>query len=682
MKHTTAGMIACVLAVFLFTGVGRSQVQDPQVRTRQGELRAQHTNVKINNELVKETALDKPAPRSRTALQRENTGTGYDYTQVKGYTVTPTALHERIDKVFQRASEMGLLNEQYYRAGANSYPCETGLGTVQIRSVEMYAVESTQLEMETLGVDPYNLIEVRVITEIICPERVEEEGAEEGEDAARRRGRRTAVQVAPKQYILAGRDLWTVIRVADPTLEEDLLMQRTNEKALPTPDMRQYARYRGPFIVRNQGDLETAVSRFADFWNKRDTLRTVIIPETQTASGPVYRGDIPLIIAENTKKDRVIINNPDETPLQIMRVEFIGDNADKFRVLTKTPILLEERQKQGSRAQIDFEYVGDSEYETKGQLSIQAQNTSYSQIVDVIVNAGKQPADVVVFDLSLDRLELRSPARSGFAPDWKIGFGFGNPEIGLPRWTSGMSTLSVGYKHQMSVGLVLPMNMTAADLPGPMRYDNTFFFSPMGYNIAFDFTFGFPFSLGGSLTVTDKFDGDKAYQKLRLLNTVTEDHTYTDNFFNLSTVALLYYPIMFKDRENDPGILVRFDLGGGFVRVERNLYARYDGEILWPDNTMKRVEKGKFYWQERERDIFDIYVRVGFINTGARNNYGLGVQYFSGRMMADAWLELTEWLRVEAKYSFLLRAREVWESENSFLMVTPRLRLAIPSLFK
>ncbi len=76
-----------------------------------------------------------------------------------------------------------------------------------------------------------------------------------------------------------------------------------------------------------------------------------------------------------------------------------------------------------------------------------------------------------------------------------------------------------------------------------------------------------------------------------------------------------------------------------------------------------------------------MFIRFDFINTGAKNNYGLGIQYFTGRLMTDAWLELTEWLRVEAKYSFLLRSKEVWESENSVFMITPRFRLGLPSLF-
>jgi hypothetical protein len=66
----------------------------------------------------------------------------------------------------------------------------------------------------------------------------------------------------------------------------------------------------------------------------------------------------------------------------------------------------------------------------------------------------------------------------------------------------------------------------------------------------------------------------------------------------------------------------------------------------------------------------------------AKNTYGIGLQYFGGRMMTDAFLELTNWLRVEMKYSFLLREKELYETENSYFMISPRFRFGLPSIFK
>ena len=37
---------------------------------------------------------------------------------------------------------------------------------------------------------------------------------------------------------------------------------------------------------------------------------------------------------------------------------------------------------------------------------------------------------------------------------------------------------------------------------------------------------------------------------------------------------------------------------------------------------------------DKEKDIVDVYVRISFINMAAKNTYGIGLQYFSGRMMS------------------------------------------------
>ena len=92
-------------------------------------------------------------------------------------------------------------------------------------------------------------------------------------------------------------------------------------------------------------------------------------------------------------------------------------------------------------------------------------------------------------------------------------------------------------------------------------------------------------------------------------------------------------------------------------------------------------DAGKMFSFGKEKDLFDVYFRISFINLASRNNYGLGLQYFNGGMMADAWLELTSWFRVQAKYSFLLRAKEVWEQEGSYFMVSPQFRFGFPTIF-
>jgi hypothetical protein len=290
----------------------------------------------------------------------------------------------------------------------------------------------------------------------------------------------------------------------------------------------------------------------------------------------------------------------------------------------------------------------------------------------------------VILDASLDRIELRSPSRSGFAPGWKAFYSIGNDEIGMPRWSTGISTLGIGFKNQMSVGVVLPMNMTAADLPSPLAFDKNILSSAGGYNVTFDFTFGFPFSLGGNLTVVNDFDGLDAYDHLKVIKQkfAFGEEDYENDFFHIGTIAQVYYPIMFKDNVTNPTLAFRLNIGGGFLQVKRN-HLVMEGETskFGFERQFSADDVGTMVTLGKEKDLFDIYVRMSFINLRATNRYGMGIQYFTGRMMADAFLELTDWLRVEAKYSFLLREKEIWETESNYFLITPRLRIGLPSIF-
>jgi hypothetical protein len=118
------------------------------------------------------------------------------------------------------------------------------------------------------------------------------------------------------------------------------------------------------------------------------------------------------------------------------------------------------------------------------------------------------------------------------------------------------------------------------------------------------------------------------------------------------------------------------------MQIRRNhLVSAGDVGQIKLDREFRTEDVGKMFTLGKEDEYFDVYVRMSFINLSSSNRYGLGLQYFAGRMMTDAFLELTSWLRVEAKYSFLLRTREVWESETSYFMITPRLRIGLPSIF-
>lgn len=679
--------VLIILTVMVLAGGGArlwAQSADREVSTKRNELKQEYNDVQEKNQIIKAAAQDKQTPRG--GRRSASMPTGYDYTQVKGYTLKP--LRERVDQLFDKANELNLFEEKYQKDGSFPVAGRKGLGSSTTSRVEVYYVEATPQEIESGEVEPFDLIEVRIIKQETLPAADKEEDT--GEDDAGMFGfGGEGGESVTKAYSLSGSDLWTAINMYDESLYDDILARRSQEPSIPLPADLFLPNKRGPFLIMSSRELSTNTSRFVDFWNSNDTLQTGVIPVTAGAAGPLYTGDVPLLYPTVTK---IKLRNPDkDRQLKLTSAVFEGENAADFRVKTKLPVILDPKNSANDKVDIEFEYTGASPYETRGSLFIEAREANMTQKIDVLVNPGRVPSDFVTIDASLDKIELRSPTRSSFAPDWRLSYVMGNDEVSLPRWTSGMSILSIGYKHEMSVGVVLPMNMLTGDFPAPLGYQNRPLASPMGYNVAFDFTFGFPFALGGNLTVANKFDGQDAYGHLKT-NTIPPekptDKNYLNDFFHIGTIAQVYYPIMFKDRAENPTVAFRMNIGGAFMQIQRNHLVELSDLSMTQDEQNVRFGRlfepkdvKKMYTLGKEKDIVDVYVRLAFINISAKNPYGLGVQYFAGRMMADAWLELTDWFRVEAKYSFLLRDRYLWETEPSYFMISPRLRFGLPSLF-
>jgi hypothetical protein len=671
--------IGCLIVLFVLTGSARVAAQtDRDLKQKQSELKGEYGQAQEKNQIVKSAALDKS--KARSSRGSKGGATGYNYTQIKGFQLDKTAFEDRIDKLFNKAGEVGAFEDVYRVNGTFSVPGKKNLGNASMQRVEVYYVEATPEEQETLNVNPYDVIEIRVIKQEQPPAAESTEGGGEETDLMFLGG--GGGETETKSFTLAGEELWNVIRAADESLYDDILTRRKQDPKLDFSPGFLYEK-RGPFIVMLPTDLETSTSRFIDFWNPDDTARFAKTPILSDSPGPLVIGKTPVLFADNMNVSKIRVENKGKEQIKITDAKFIGDNADQFRIKTNPNILLDPKGGTKEKDDIYVEYIGGSDYQTRSQFSISAEPGGMNQKVDVVANAGKFPADIAVLDASLDKVELRSPGSSKFAPDWKLTYRIGDDEIGLPRWSSGMSSLSVGYKHQMYVGVVMPMNMNAPDLPSPLAYNTRLLSSPMGYTIGFDFTFGFPFALGGNMTVTNKFDGQEAYRNLKLIGDrplKLDDPDFYNDFFNIGALAQVYYPIMFKDREDYPNISFRIDIGGSLMQIQRN-HVVVEGETQKLDVRFTDKDAGHMFNLEKFKDVADVFVRLTFINLGAKNNYSLGVQYFSGRMMADAWLELTHWLRVEAKYSFLLRGREMWEQESSYFLVTPRFRFGFPSIF-
>ncbi len=683
MKITHAALLT-LCALILFSVTGAVAQSDKEIKAKQSTLKQAANENAEKNQTIQTAASDKPEPTSSLFGDAETRSTGYDFTQVKGYMLTSKADYDRIDQMFRSAFEIGFIDKEYTKNGAFTVPGSTKPGTAQIRRVEVYYVRSLRSERENLNAPDFELLEVRVEKQLNIPEKEEEEEGGD-EDVAGMRRRRSRQKTVVSAFKLAGSDLITCINLFDEGLRGDLLSRRTQEEpiALPRDLATDYTRKRGPFVVRGDDQLDLMKGIFRTFWSPADSVRYLVVPQQAASTGDLSASDVPLFLAGGQSSKILLQNMSQDTakrrePVKITAARFIGDNADQFQVLTKLPIILDPRK---PPQELEVRYVGESKYEVPGVLAVDAKELNMSQDFDVVSNPGVKPVDVAVLDASLFGIELRSPARSPFAPNWNIGFKFGNDEINLPRWTSGMGSLYIGYKNDVHVGLVMPLQMVDGTLPAPLGFNTNHLASPMGYTFDFDFTFGFPFSLGGNVAVMNAFDGQSAYTHLLPLSDVKiENIDYTNDFFNISTLAKLYYPLMFRSSETDPGFTFRVEVGGGYMQVNRNHLVAL-GERAKETHLFTPEDAGKMFSFGKEKDLFDVYFRISFINLASKNNYGLGLQYFNGGMLADAWLELTSWFRVQAKYSFLLRTKEVWEQEGSYFMVSPQFRFGFPTIF-
>lgn len=672
MRIKAYGAMLWLFAIIL---IGTSPVQsqsDKDLKSKQSTLKQAAQENAVANRIINTSAEDKLAPSLSAFGDTDAKTTGYDFTQVKGFKLSSKSDYDRIDELFRRASELGFFKSEYVKNGTFPVAESTKPGTAQIRGVEVYYVRSNKAERDNLNAADIELLEVRVDKLLTIPEK-DEAGTDEEEESGGRR-RRSKSKSSVSAYKLAGSELLTCIGLIDESLKQDLLARRSQEAAISLPPdlATDYTKKRGPFVVQGDRQLNLMKNIFRTFWNKEDSVFSLTIPVTTPVTGQLAEIEMPVILPEN----KILIRNSGNEALKITSVVPVGENADQFTVVSKLPMMI-EKQKQ---AELEVKFAGLSPYETFGTISVQAKEANLAQEFEVVANPGIQPIDAVVLDASLFGVELRSPARASFAPNWNLGFKFGNDELNMPRWSSGMGALYVGFKNDVHVGLILPMSLQDGTMPTPLAFNTGLLASPMGYMFDFDFSFGFPFSLGGSVVVTNKFDATDRYAHLNLLKgVVADDKDYNNDFFNIATAAKLFYPVMFKDNENEPNLAFRLELGGGYMQINRN-HVALAGEtgkegVLFGKNVGKMFSLGK------EKDVFDVYFRISLINLGSKHNYGLGLQYFNGGMMTDAWLELTQWLRVEMKYAFLLRSSEIWESETSYFLISPRFRFGFPSIF-
>ncbi len=321
---------------------------------------------------------------------------------------------------------------------------------------------------------------------------------------------------------------------------------------------------------------------------------------------------------------------------------------------------------------------------------------SSGTVVDsmLLTGSGQLPEDIPLFekmgrnermfDLSIDHLRVN--ASSNFAFEAALG----NPEIGLPFWTSGQGNLSlilrnmIGTESDFKIGLAFPVSVFGEDFG---RYDEFLwskrnlsggwgatisayfagidFFSAFNLPVAFKVTFNPGGSdsnksiiYNGESTVVTALDGSQVV--------LAENKT----FYRTSLIAQIYVPVILQ---LDLNSFVNVSVGFGIHNVQQSyIPTKNDVDPKRTAHPLYDLEQeGKTQDIRRVSVPFNPLVNIQYVNHRSAK-FGVGVA-FDHLFTFSGWIEIiNDRLRLETSYSSaVIRDPKPWEHKG-FFQITPR----------
>lgn len=321
---------------------------------------------------------------------------------------------------------------------------------------------------------------------------------------------------------------------------------------------------------------------------------------------------------------------------------------------------------------------------------------SSGTVVDsvLLTGSGQLPEDIPLFekmgrnekmfDLSIDHLRVN--ASSNFAFEAALG----NPEIGLPFWTSGQGNLSlilrnmIGTESDFKIGLAFPVSVFGEDFG---KYDEFLwskrnlsggwgatisayfagidFFSAFNLPVAFKVTFNPGGSdsnksiiYNGETTVVTALDGSQVV--------LAENKT----FYRTSLIAQIYVPVILQ---LDLNSFVNVSVGFGIHNVQQSyIPTKNDVDPKRTAHPLYDLEQeGKTQDIRRVSVPFNPLVNIQYVNHRSAK-FGVGVA-FDHLFTFSGWIEIiNDRLRLETSYSSaVIRDPKPWEHKG-FFQITPR----------
>ncbi len=290
-------------------------------------------------------------------------------------------------------------------------------------------------------------------------------------------------------------------------------------------------------------------------------------------------------------------------------------------------------------------------------------------------------------DISIDHLAVNLSRQN------QLEFALGNPEVGLPFWSSGEASLLLNMRNQIGtesdfkIGFDFPNfglgNVNAAVFQ-PRKLSGFYggtvaayfagidFFSAFNMPIAFNFSV-FPASGSNSSIIYNGAGGLPAGQT-GTASTSTSLTSVAPNrtFYRTAFIGQLYIPFIVQ---LDPANFVQFSAGVGVDEVKLSWIPKNDSEGTaygYGAGSGGTVQDLLYNGKSNVSTPFTPHVAVEYVNHRS-NKFGLSFQY-DHLFTFGGWLELVpDHLRIEASYTAPLVRDPLPYEPAYFFEITPRI---------
>jgi hypothetical protein len=290
-----------------------------------------------------------------------------------------------------------------------------------------------------------------------------------------------------------------------------------------------------------------------------------------------------------------------------------------------------------------------------------------------------------MFDLSVEHLRVNASNNITFE------LALGNPEVGLPFWTSGQGNLSlimrnmIGTESDFKIGVAYPVSVFGEDfgkedafLWNARNMSGGWGGTLSAYFAGIDFFDAFNLPLAANLTFNPAGgDSNKSMIYNGEATSVyaldgTGPYTLAEGktFYRTSLIAQVYIPTILQ---LDLNSFLNVSVGFGIHNVQQS-YIPTQNDVdpkRNPHPLFEQEQKGKVVDLRRVSVPFNPHISIQYVNHRSAK-FGIGAA-FDHLFTFSGWIELiNDRLRIETSFSSpVIRDPKPWEPE-SFFQLTPR----------